>query len=74
MSSDYASTSAQVDDARESRRIVRMYSWDVEERLPSGSNAQVLGHVLAQERGDPRDIAEPWRRFFEPQTAQEGEQ
>ncbi|KAI0600022.1 hypothetical protein F4775DRAFT_547723 [Biscogniauxia sp. FL1348] len=54
-----------VDDARDSRRLVRMYSGDVEGRLPYGSNAQVLGQVLSQERPDPRDVSNPWRKFFD---------
>jgi hypothetical protein len=54
------------DDAREARRLVRAYSGDVEGRLPHGSDAHVLGQVLAHNSQDPRDIANPWRKFFDP--------
>ncbi|KAI5926622.1 hypothetical protein F4810DRAFT_707160 [Camillea tinctor] len=54
-----------IDDARDSRRLVRMYSGDVEGRLPYGSNAQVLGQVLTRDKPDPRDVSNPWRKFFE---------
>ena len=55
------------DDVRESRKLVRMYSWDVEERLPPGSDAHVLGQVLSKEasRDDPQSLTAPWRKFFE---------
>ncbi|CAJ2501363.1 Uu.00g042160.m01.CDS01 [Anthostomella pinea] len=58
-------TTTTIDNAREGRRLVRMYSGDVEGRLPYGSNAQVLGQVLGQNHPDPRDVANPWRKFFE---------
>jgi hypothetical protein len=56
------------DDVRESRKLVRMYSWDVEERLPPGSDAYILGQVLGQEasRDDLQSLMTPWRKFFEP--------
>ncbi|KAI1338624.1 hypothetical protein F5Y15DRAFT_407601 [Xylariaceae sp. FL0016] len=41
-----------VDDAIQSRRLVR-------------SEAQVLGQALGRNSHDPRDIANPWRRFFD---------
>ncbi|OTB06590.1 hypothetical protein M426DRAFT_72113 [Hypoxylon sp. CI-4A] len=53
------------DNFRESRRLVRMYSGDVEGRLPHGSNTQVLGHILGQTQPDRRDLTNPWRVFFE---------
>ncbi|KAI3321962.1 hypothetical protein HD806DRAFT_502412 [Xylariaceae sp. AK1471] len=63
-----------VDDARESRRLVRAYSGDVEGRLPHGSDAQVLGQVLAHNSPDSRDIANPWRKFFDPPETDETDQ
>ncbi|KAI1144886.1 hypothetical protein F4825DRAFT_475406 [Nemania diffusa] len=54
------------DDIRESRRLVRMYSGDVEGRLSHGSRAQVLGQVLSQENVGRRDNTNPWRKFFDP--------
>ena len=36
------------EDVQESQRIVRMYSWDAEARLPPGNDAHVLGHVLGE--------------------------
>ncbi|KAK3994206.1 phytanoyl-CoA dioxygenase [Cladorrhinum sp. PSN332] len=52
-------------DSRESRKIVRMYSWDVAERLPPD---QRLGRILTESVAgdDPRTISSPWRKFFEP--------
>ncbi|KAI0448306.1 hypothetical protein F5B21DRAFT_498008 [Xylaria acuta] len=61
------------DDARESRRLVRMYSGDVEGRLPCGGKSQVLGQALSQNKPDPRDIANPWRKFFDPPELSETE-
>ncbi len=54
------------DDARESKKLVRMYSFDVEERLPPGNDAHVLGQVLGEDRGDLQDLIAPWRKFFDP--------
>ncbi|KAI1383575.1 uncharacterized protein F4822DRAFT_81891 [Hypoxylon trugodes] len=62
------------DDVRESRRLVRMYSGDVEGRLPYGHNNQVLGHVLSQGQSDSRDLMNPWRIFFESWEAPASEQ
>ncbi|KAI1276256.1 hypothetical protein F5Y07DRAFT_366932 [Xylaria sp. FL0933] len=50
----------------ESRRLVKMYSGDVESRLPSSGKTQVLGQALSHDKPDPRDIANPWRKFFDP--------
>lgn len=61
-----------IQDARESRRIVKTYSWEVAERLPSGSDtsnrSNLLGQVLHDSAGepDPKSLASPWRKFFEP--------
>lgn len=53
--------------ARESRTLVRVYSFKVEERLPPEADAHLLGHVLREEEdGDPESIVRPWRKFFEP--------
>ncbi|KAI1750559.1 hypothetical protein F4782DRAFT_509432 [Xylaria castorea] len=61
------------DDVRESRRLVRMYSGDVEGRLPYGGKSQVLGQALSQDKPDLRDIANPWRKFFDPPDLSETE-
>ncbi|KAI1744782.1 hypothetical protein F4680DRAFT_405956 [Xylaria scruposa] len=61
------------DDVRESRRLVRMYSGDVEGRLPHGGKSQVLSQVLSQNKPDLRDIANPWRKFFDPPELPETE-
>ncbi|KAI1372639.1 hypothetical protein F4677DRAFT_456379 [Hypoxylon crocopeplum] len=62
-----------IDDVRESRRLVRMYSNDIEGRLPHDSNSQVLSQVLGHNRTDPRDLANPWRIFFESWEPSENE-
>ncbi|KAI0437870.1 hypothetical protein F4803DRAFT_536979 [Xylaria telfairii] len=54
------------DDIRESRRLVRMYSGDVEGRLSYGGKIQVLSQALSQNKPEPRDIVNPWRKFFDP--------
>lgn len=54
------------DDVRESRRIVRVYSGEVERRLPQDCDARVLVENLNQNRLDPRYASSPWRKFFEP--------
>ncbi|KAI0487790.1 hypothetical protein F4859DRAFT_525824 [Xylaria cf. heliscus] len=61
------------DDVRESRRLVRMYTGDVEGRLPHGGKSQVLGQALSHEKPDPRDVANPWRKFFDPPELSETE-
>ncbi|KAI0551807.1 hypothetical protein F4679DRAFT_124737 [Xylaria curta] len=61
------------DDVRESRRLVRMYSGDIEGRLPHGDKSQVLGQVLSQNKADLKDIANPWRKFFDPPELHETE-
>lgn len=56
------------DDIRGSRKVVRSYSWEVEERLAPGNDAHFLGHVLTQEArrdDDIQNITAPWRKFFE---------
>jgi hypothetical protein len=62
------------DDVRESRRLVRMYRDDVNERLPPSGPVQALGHVLSQDRSGPRDLVNPWRSFFEPWVPDEATQ
>lgn len=61
------------DDVRESRRLVRMYSGDVEGRLPQGSKSHVLGQVLSRGQQDPRDMIDPWRKFLHPPELSETE-
>lgn len=56
-----------MNDALESRMLVRMYSWEVEERLPPGSAAHPLAQTLIEDRGDRESVTAPWRKFFEPQ-------
>jgi hypothetical protein len=53
-------------DNAEIRRIVRIYSFEAEERLQAPSEAQALGHILSEEEPCLEDIVAPWRRFFEP--------
>ncbi|KAM7184346.1 phytanoyl-coa dioxygenase [Rhypophila sp. PSN 637] len=59
-----------IQDARESRRLVKTYSWEVAERLPNGSDSRsnILSQVLHDSAGepDPKSLASPWRKFFEP--------
>lgn len=61
------------DDLRESRRLVRMYSGDVEGRLPQGSKSQVLGQVLSREQPNSKDFIDPWRKFLHPPELSETE-
>ena len=57
----------EADVVRESRNIVRVYSFTAEERLPPETDGHVLGRVLREEEGgDPETIARPWRRLFDP--------
>lgn len=59
-----------IQNARESRQLVKTYSWEAAERLPSGAanRSNILGQVLQESAGqpDPKSIASPWRKFFEP--------
>ncbi|KAK5625865.1 hypothetical protein RRF57_001581 [Xylaria bambusicola] len=54
------------DDVRESRRLVRVYSGDVEGRLPPSGKSHVLGQALSQEKPNSEDFRNPWRKFFDP--------
>ncbi|KAI0190855.1 hypothetical protein F4808DRAFT_453783 [Astrocystis sublimbata] len=54
------------DDIQESRRLVRMYSNDVEGRMPRGGRSDVLVQALSQERLNSIDDSEPWKKFFDP--------
>lgn len=57
----------------QSATIVRAYSFEVEQRIPPGNSAHVLGHVLAErERGEP-DLTAPWRVFFETPEAKDSD-
>lgn len=62
-----------MEDDIETRRIVRIYSFEAEERLPPSSDAHALGRVLSEEEPSLEDITAPWRRFFEPWEAQDSE-
>lgn len=54
-----------MDVTRESRQIVRIYSFEVEDRA-STEGARVLGQALVEgEDGTLQDVTAPWRRFFE---------
>ena len=55
------------------RIAVRSYSFEVDERLPSGHPAHSLGQVLAQERGDLNALAHPWRCFYEASSSFEAQ-
>jgi hypothetical protein len=59
------------DESSLSRRIVKTYSFEIDARIAPGSSAYALQQVLARDRGEYRDLAAPWRRFFE--TAIEGD-
>lgn len=50
----------------EPHQIVRSYSWEVEERLPPGSEAVVLGHVLAEDARREENQVDTWRQYFDP--------
>ena len=58
-----------VDEVRESRKLVRIYSFEVEERISPDDDTYELGQVLRTNSGDPRNVAAPWRNFFEPPEA-----
>lgn len=55
-----------MDDVRESQKLVRMYSFDAEERLSQPNDAHQLASVLGREKGDLDTLTAPWRKFFEP--------
>ncbi|KAK4184800.1 hypothetical protein QBC35DRAFT_440674 [Podospora australis] len=57
-----------IQDAAESRRIVRTYSADVMERLPPGHPSHFLGRVLHDQhlQDEPETSMSPWHKFFEP--------
>ena len=57
------------DDPRLSRRLVRMYSDELENRLPSNSNARILGNRLTEDKCIERADLNPWRLFLKPSTA-----
>jgi hypothetical protein len=61
-------------DIPESRKAVRTYSWEVEERLPPDNDAHALGLILADEKGDIQSRTAPWRRFFDPRDETENDQ
>lgn len=54
-------------DDIEARKIVRTYSPEAEERIPSGNDAHALANILSQDEPlSPEDIVAPWRIFFQP--------
>ncbi|KZL69634.1 phytanoyl- dioxygenase family protein [Colletotrichum incanum] len=52
-------------DVRDSRLLVRLYSFDAEERNPPGSDAHALAHVLSEGQESRETAIDPWRHFFE---------
>ena len=61
------------EDTRASKKLVKMYSFDVAERLQSGSDAYALGQLLDTSIEDPQSVLHPWRKFFEPEKSLEHE-
>ncbi|KAF2464831.1 uncharacterized protein BDR25DRAFT_271045 [Lindgomyces ingoldianus] len=55
-----------MEDIEGPRKVVRIYSFHAQERLPPTSDAHTLGRILSTEEPSLEDIIEPWRRFFEP--------
>ena len=55
-----------MNDITTSKKLVRMYSFEVEERLPPDNPAHPLGQVLHRHTGDPSTVNSPWHKFFEP--------
>lgn len=53
------------EDVQQSRRLMRMYSFEASRRLPPGSEAYALGQALSQNAGDRQSLTAPWRKFFE---------
>ena len=50
---------------RAAQAMVRMYSFEVDGRIPSEHPAHALGQLLAQDRGDLQHVTQPWRSFYE---------
>ncbi|KAF2432109.1 hypothetical protein EJ08DRAFT_648471 [Tothia fuscella] len=63
-----------LEDIKESKKLVRLYSFDVEERLPPGSEAHLLGQILSDDNGTPEDLTAPWRKFFDSHKPSDGEE
>lgn len=51
--------------AVEAERLVKLYSMELETRLPPGSPAHALGQVLYHEARNQNPQPSPWRKFFE---------
>ncbi|TID05182.1 hypothetical protein CH35J_001997 [Colletotrichum higginsianum] len=52
----------------DSRLLVRVYSFEAEDRNPPGSDAHTLARIVAEGQEDRDTAIDPWRRFFEPRT------
>ncbi|KAK2025669.1 hypothetical protein LX32DRAFT_596271, partial [Colletotrichum zoysiae] len=61
----------EANDIRDSRLLVRLYSFDAEGRNPPGSDAHALARVLTEGQESRNTAIDPWRRFFEPQDQSE---
>ena len=60
-------------DEIDTKKLVRIYSFHAEERLAMTSHAQTLGRVLSDTEPSLDDILAPWRIFYEPWEAQDGQ-
>lgn len=63
-----------MEDETATRRVVRVYSFHAEERLPAESDAHILARVLSESETSLDDIKDPWRKFFEPWQLKENDQ
>ncbi|OLN96119.1 hypothetical protein CCHL11_03238 [Colletotrichum chlorophyti] len=54
-----------MNSVRNSRVLVRVYSFDAEERLPPSSDGHTLARILAETQDTRETARDPWRRFFE---------
>ncbi|KAJ4290404.1 hypothetical protein N0V90_010620 [Kalmusia sp. IMI 367209] len=56
-------------DTKDPKKIVRVYSFEAQDRFPPESNVRTLGRVLTDQEPSLEDILEPWRKFYEPWEA-----
>ncbi|WQF78715.1 hypothetical protein CDEST_03729 [Colletotrichum destructivum] len=56
----------------DSRLLVRVYSFEAEDRNPPGSDAHTLACIVAEGQEDRETAIDPWRRFFESRTPSHG--